>query len=252
MRAETPAHQHRRSSRVFSQQTAAPSYAPADSSRLRKRRVWWTASPRLATAAKRPGRSPRGGRRAASRRVGDGVPDVHAPDAVHPCPWSNSLSLTEPASGGFNMGAVNVEYSADEALEALLKSIDRPGDFCAHGRLFAPMPRLEVEGVGLLFLSDSKGAGSRPDRGGGARTLRQGAGYAGRHIGPRLLADRSRARSSGRAARGRILSRRSSTRRRRVSAARAVGSTPASTSLLIYRNRRLLLPHTATPRRQTG
>ena len=48
------------------------------------------------------------------------------------------------------MGAVNVEYSADEALEALLKSIDRPGDFCAHGRLFAPMPRLEAEGVGLL------------------------------------------------------------------------------------------------------
>ena len=36
------------------------------------------------------------------------------------------------------------------ALEKLLLSIDRPGDFCAHGRLFAPMPRLEVEGAGAL------------------------------------------------------------------------------------------------------
>ena len=48
------------------------------------------------------------------------------------------------------MGAVNVEYRADEALETLLKSIDRPGDFFAHGRLFAPMPRLEVDGPGML------------------------------------------------------------------------------------------------------
>ncbi len=48
------------------------------------------------------------------------------------------------------MGAVNVEYSVDHALEKLLQSIDRPGDFCAHGRLFAPMPRLEVDGVGML------------------------------------------------------------------------------------------------------
>ena len=36
------------------------------------------------------------------------------------------------------------------ALEKLLLSIDRPGDFCAHGRLFAPMPRLDVEGAGAL------------------------------------------------------------------------------------------------------
>ena len=39
---------------------------------------------------------------------------------------------------------------AVNALEKLLLSIDRPGDFCAHGRLLAPMPRLEVEGAGAL------------------------------------------------------------------------------------------------------
>ena len=35
-------------------------------------------------------------------------------------------------------------------LERLLESVNRPGDFCAHGRVFAPMPRLEVDGVGAL------------------------------------------------------------------------------------------------------
>ena len=49
------------------------------------------------------------------------------------------------------MGVLDLEYnSGNGALEELLLSIDRPGDFCAHGKLFAPMPRLEVEGVGLL------------------------------------------------------------------------------------------------------
>ena len=35
-------------------------------------------------------------------------------------------------------------------LETLLRSIDRPGDFCAHGRLLAPMPRLEAEGADMV------------------------------------------------------------------------------------------------------
>ena len=39
---------------------------------------------------------------------------------------------------------------AENVLEKLLLSIDRPGDFCAHGRLLAPMPWLEVEGAGAL------------------------------------------------------------------------------------------------------
>ena len=38
----------------------------------------------------------------------------------------------------------------ENAIEKLLQSVDRPGDFCSHGRLFAPMPRLEVKGAGLL------------------------------------------------------------------------------------------------------
>ena len=49
------------------------------------------------------------------------------------------------------MGVPDVEYGAGHArLEELLRSIDRSGDFCAHGRLFAPMPRLEVEGAGMV------------------------------------------------------------------------------------------------------
>ena len=47
------------------------------------------------------------------------------------------------------MGVIDLEYGEDAALENLLRSIDRPGDFCAHGRQFAPMPRLEVDGVGF-------------------------------------------------------------------------------------------------------
>ena len=37
-----------------------------------------------------------------------------------------------------------------EKIEKLLGSIDRPGDYCAHGRLFAPMPLLEIKGAGAL------------------------------------------------------------------------------------------------------
>ena len=37
-----------------------------------------------------------------------------------------------------------------EPLEVLLRTIDRPGDYCVQGRLLAPMPRVEVEGVRSL------------------------------------------------------------------------------------------------------
>ena len=37
-----------------------------------------------------------------------------------------------------------------QAIEKLLLAVDRPGDFCAHGRLLAPMPRLNVKGAGAL------------------------------------------------------------------------------------------------------
>ena len=36
------------------------------------------------------------------------------------------------------------------ALAELIGSVDRPGDYCVHGRLFAPMPRVEVADAGLL------------------------------------------------------------------------------------------------------
>ncbi len=49
------------------------------------------------------------------------------------------------------MAIFDIEYGSDNGpLEELLLSVDRPGDFCTHGRLFAPMPRLEVDGVGLF------------------------------------------------------------------------------------------------------
>ena len=38
----------------------------------------------------------------------------------------------------------------EQAIEKLLLSVDRLGDFCAHGRLLAPMPRLDVKGAGAL------------------------------------------------------------------------------------------------------
>ena len=49
------------------------------------------------------------------------------------------------------MADVDVAYNEDQApLEALLRSIDRTGDYCAQGRLFVPMPLVEVEGAGPL------------------------------------------------------------------------------------------------------
>ena len=37
-------------------------------------------------------------------------------------------------------------------LETLIGSVDRPGDYCAHGRLVSPMPRIVVDGMGTLSL----------------------------------------------------------------------------------------------------
>ena len=41
-------------------------------------------------------------------------------------------------------------HPAQSALEGLIESIDRPGEYCTHGRLFVPLPRLEVAGAGLI------------------------------------------------------------------------------------------------------
>ncbi len=45
----------------------------------------------------------------------------------------------------------DIDYARDwRPLERLLESVNRAGEFCTHGRLFVPMPRLEVDGVGML------------------------------------------------------------------------------------------------------
>ena len=49
------------------------------------------------------------------------------------------------------MPSSEIDYAPNcERLERLLASVDRPGDFCAGGRSFAPMPVLAVDGVGTL------------------------------------------------------------------------------------------------------
>jgi hypothetical protein len=46
---------------------------------------------------------------------------------------------------------ISVPYNRDlKALEELLAGVRRPGDFAVQGSLEAPMPRVEVEGVGLI------------------------------------------------------------------------------------------------------
>ena len=45
-----------------------------------------------------------------------------------------------------------VEYATNTPLTELLRSVDRPGYFCTHGRLFLPMPTVNVASVGLLSL----------------------------------------------------------------------------------------------------
>lgn len=43
-----------------------------------------------------------------------------------------------------------VEYARNAPLTQLLDSVERPGDFCTHGRMFLPMPTIEVADLGLL------------------------------------------------------------------------------------------------------
>lgn len=48
------------------------------------------------------------------------------------------------------MGVIDFEYGDDMALEELLHSVDRPGDYFTRGRLFVPMPCVDVDGHGTL------------------------------------------------------------------------------------------------------
>ena len=47
--------------------------------------------------------------------------------------------------------SISVPYNRDlKAFEELLSGVRRPGDFFALGSLETPMPRVEVEGIGLI------------------------------------------------------------------------------------------------------
>ncbi len=47
--------------------------------------------------------------------------------------------------------SIQIEYNQDlKPLAALLEGVERTGDFVASGAMEIPMPKLEVEGVGVL------------------------------------------------------------------------------------------------------
>ena len=46
--------------------------------------------------------------------------------------------------------AADAQTRVTDAIEKLLQSIDRPGDFCVHGQRLAALPRLRVQGAGAL------------------------------------------------------------------------------------------------------
>ena len=72
-----------------------------------------------------------------------------------------------------------IKYGRDhERLEHLLRSVDRPGNYCVGGRLFTPMPRVFVDGVGELSfpVPDTQiealvGAAERAPHGRGTETV---------------------------------------------------------------------------------
>ncbi len=77
------------------------------------------------------------------------------------------------------MGIQSIEYGRQhERLEDLLRSVDRPGDYCAGGKLHVHMPRVVVDGVGDLSFPVPHaqvealiGAAERAPYGKGTRTL---------------------------------------------------------------------------------
>ena len=118
----------------------------------------------------------------------------------------------------------------ENAIEKLLQSVDRPGDFCSHGRLFAPMPRLEVKGAGLLSFPVPEAQIRALIAAAERAPYRQGAG---KRCSTRRFATAGRSMPGGcdwGALRGRRRSPGSSARRRPASGALRTGSTRNSTS----------------------
>ena len=77
------------------------------------------------------------------------------------------------------MGIEGIKYGAGHSrLEELLGSVDRPGSYCTGGRLYVPLPRVHVKGVGDLSFPVPPGqiatlldAAERAPYGKGTRTL---------------------------------------------------------------------------------
>ena len=66
-------------------------------------------------------------------------------------PGEISVGYAYPGQAQRTMPDIGIEYHpSPSALEELLRLVDRPGDYCTHGRLFAPLPRLQVAGAGLI------------------------------------------------------------------------------------------------------
>ena len=85
---------------------------------------------------------------------------------------------------------IDIEYNMDNSpLEKLLLSINRPGDFYAHGRMFVPMPKLEVENIGVLSFPVPEAQVRALINTAERAPYGKGNGYAGGYNGTRLLAD---------------------------------------------------------------
>ena len=78
--------------------------------------------------------------------------------------------------------APEIEYASNEELPQLLGSVERPGDFCTQGRLYLPMPTVEVAESGML---------SFPVPGSQVRALIDAAERAPYGKGAQTLVDRS-------------------------------------------------------------
>ena len=48
------------------------------------------------------------------------------------------------------MDSISTQKNFNSELEQILESIGRPGEYFSHGRLTCPMPRLEIDGIGML------------------------------------------------------------------------------------------------------
>ena len=70
--------------------------------------------------------------------------------------WSRVACAVRPGESG-TIDAIDtylnevIEFDERLAvLSGLIGSVTRPGDYCVHGRLFAPMPRIEAGTAGVL------------------------------------------------------------------------------------------------------